>query len=662
MSASLSLLKPTWHTALPWLDQLEPEQLLALQRMGGPAQWWLHETPEETSARRPYMDDVFDLLATFLGWGGEPELDARPLHLLLPSLPQQMPTGELELETTALDVLQAVGGTTLADVALLTPSTVACLAKVRIETKRDILAALVRAAALFPQPEESQDASSQTAGAPAQPEPESPDRALPAWFISLDARRQDLITLHLCAPDPVPVDELAVRYRTMRSWMTRLLEELPQQLQNAASTSPKLACALQLFESATQVPITRTDLMDHHPWLAGRLPGSGVTVLELLLALHWSGSSDGTWLFSGSLTHARKLTLNALALVPGEALSLLAAVRLLKDTGRPLQATEQWLGYCGLRVVGGRQVELAPAEQMSEARRRPAAVDGDFVLAPPSPATLHVPIDTADAAATVPSSTPTTPADDIHPQPVAEHTPHVQGVLEELRVYACQQRPGEQLAELLRDSEELPEPLRTLVARVLAAVATPDGWQLPDEAPGLEASDALADLPGDESDAPGAARRVPLVDRALAVLEELGHPLDWPLLVDRMGAGVNVRSLKNALSKDDRFVRSDVNSWALAQWGLRPYTSIKELIEQEVDRAGGEIPTEELVALLTREFTIAAASVRVCASSPPFTARNGVVRRLVDVEREQDGVPSPAGGDSPDDGPSSDDLINLMGL
>ncbi|MFJ3339305.1 hypothetical protein [Streptomyces sp. NPDC086766] len=655
MSASLSLLKPTWHIVLPWLDQLGPEQLLALQRMGGPAQWWLHETPEETSARRPYMDDVFDLLASFLGWGDEPELDTQPLHLLLPSLPQQMPTAELELETTALDVLQAAGGRTLADVAHLTPSNIARFARLHTDTKRDILAVLVRAAALFPQPEPSQDEPPHTPASPAHAEPESPDHVVQGWFVSLDARQQDLITQHLCARAPVPVDELAVRYRTMRSWMTRLLEELPQQLQNAALTSHNLACALQLFESATRTPVTRTDLMDRHPWLADRLPGSEVKVLELLLALHWSGSSDGDWLFSGSLAHARKLTRSALDLLPGEVLSLPAAARLLKDTGRPLEATEQWLQYCGLCVVGGQQIEL-PRE------RRPvgaAATDGDYELAPPRPAAL---LDDAAAAAAAPSPVSSTRAD-AHPGSSPERAPRLEEVFEQLRVYACAQRPGEQIADLLRDSEELPEPLRTLVTRALAAVAAPDGWQLPADAPDPEISEDLAELPGDEPVAPEAARRAPLTDRALAVLEELGHPLDWPLLVDHMGPGVNVRSLKAQLSKDDRFVRSDVNSWALAQWGLRPYTSIKELIAQEVDRAGGSIPTDELVTILTREFTIAAASVRVSASSRPFTARNGVVRRLSDVRREHSSEASLAGGVAPsDDGPSSDDLINLMGL
>ncbi|MGW1728125.1 hypothetical protein ACWCQK_35170 [Streptomyces sp. NPDC002306] len=653
MSASLSLLKPTWHIVLPWLDQLEPEQLLALQRMGGPAQWWLHETPEETSARRPYMDDVFELFASFLGWGGEAALGERPLHLLLPSLPRQMPTAELELEAIAVDVLQAAGGKTLADVTLLTPSTIACLAKVRTETKREILAALVRAAALFPQPE----ASAQVPAVPAHSEPDGPGNAVPRWFIALDARQQDLITLHLCASAPVSVDELADRYRTLQSWVTRLLQELPQQLQSAALASPKLACALELFESATQTPVTRTDLMNHHPWLADRLPGSQVRVLELLLALHWSGSSDGDWLFGGSLAHARKLTRTALGLVPGEALSLPAATRLLQDTGRPLHATQQWLEYCGLQVVGGRQVELATADRPA-ATAAPQASAEDYELPPPRHAAAsqrrHA------AAASDPDAVvdlePLSGPGSVQASPLAQ-------VFEQLRIFACEQRPGEQLADLLRDSEELPEPLRTLVARALAAVATADGWQLPEDAPGPDTFGDLAEPSGEEpAAAPDGTGRGSLADRAHAVLEELGYPLDWPLLVERMGPGVNIRSLKAQLSADGRFVRSDVNSWALIQWGLRRYTSIKELIAQEVDRAGGSIPTDELVAALTSEFTIAAASVRVSASSPPFTARDGVVRRLSDVRAGQDGQQPSSAPDSDDEGPSSDDLINLMGL
>ncbi|MGW2766151.1 hypothetical protein [Streptomyces sp. NPDC001275] len=606
------------------------------------------------------MDDVFDAFASFLGWGSGPMREEKPLHLLLPSLPRQMPTAQLELDAKALDVLQAAGGGTLDEVGHLTPLNIAYLANVRVETKRAILAALVRSAALLPQWDQAQDSPLPTPG----PSPSStaPDHAIPSWFIDLDARQQDLITLHLCAPTPMPVDELAARYRTVRPFMTRLLDELPQQLQSAALTSAGLATALRLFDSATQTPITRSDLIDHHPWLAARLPGSEVKVLELLLALHWSGSSDGDWLFSGSLAHARKLTRNALALEPGDSLSLASTTRLLEDTGRPLKATEQWLHYCGLRLVGDRQVELDSAVAPTPDHTRTPAVAGDYVLAPPRSATQAAPHDE------VPETSPDPTHGDVLSAPTPSHDamPDLVDVLEQLRAFAYTHRPGEQLADLLRDGEELPEPLRSLLARTLTAVAGADSWELPDDdaLAGDDTAD-LADRSGADAGAENGVQRKTLTDRAFAVLNEAGHPLEGQLLVERTGPGVNIRSLKAQLPRDPRFVRSDVNSWALTEWGLRPYTTIKELIAQELDLADGSIPTDELVAILTREFTIAASSVRVTASSPPFTSRNGVVRRLSDVRREEktEAPPSESGADSSDDdGPSSDDLINLMGL
>lgn len=656
MSASLSSHEPTWHVVLPWMDQLAPDQLLALQRMGGPAQWWLHETPEETSARRPHMDDVFDEFASFLGWGGGPVLDEKPLHLLLPFLPVQMATSELRLPAKALDVLQAAGGRTLGEVGRLTPLNIVYLAKIHADTKRDILAALVRVAVTSPR----RSPAGETVLAPAAEDPLSagPDKAISRWFAGLDARQRDLITLHLCAADPVSVDELAARYRTMRPWMIRLLDELPQQLQSAAQTSAALASALKVFDSATHTPITSADLLDHHPWLAALLPGSEVSVVDLVLALHWSGSSDGEWLFAGSLAHARKITRNALGLAPGDSLSLTAATRLLEETGRPLRATEPWLRYCGLRLSGDWQVELDVAEPTAVHLPATAAA-GDSALSSSSP---------ADEAASRrgPGEDPPAFADDdsLPAATVSDDAPtDFMGVLEQLRALAYEHRPGEQLGDLLRDSEELPEPWRTLLARVLAAVAGNDSWELPDDTDALEAPDDHVGIMRAGSVSEGGSRSALLTDRAFAVLDEANHALEWQLLVERMGPDVNVRALKTQLSRDSRFMRNGVNSWALTHWGLRPYTSIKELIAQEVDLADGSISTDELVAILTREFTVAESSVRVVASSPPFTSRGGVVRRLSDVRREERAEPV-EGKDSgsSDDGPSSDDLINLMGL
>ncbi|WEH16314.1 hypothetical protein [Streptomyces sp. VNUA24] len=661
MSPSFSSPTPTWQVVLPWLDQLAPEELLALQRLGGPAQWWLRETPEETSLRRPYMDDVFDLFASFLCWGsGSVLLDEKQLLLLLPFLPKDMPTAELALDARALEVLEAAGGRTLGEVGQLAAMDILNLPKVRIEIKREVLAALVRAGVTFPQRDRTEE--SPVPAAAGSSSSAEPDTAICEWFVGLDARQQDLITLYLCAVSPLPVDELAARYRTMRPWMTRLLDELPERLETAASDSTGIRSALTLFSTATVAPVTRSDLLEQHPWLAVKLPGSNVMVLELLVALHWSGSIDGEWLFSGSLDEMRKLTRDALDLEAGECLSWAATRRLIEGTSESLKATEEWLRYCGLRLIDGRQVELDGTSQPVTDHTGASAMEGDYVLAPPR---------TATEAASVEETLSGLPAQrhgDSLPTPAQSGdatTSELNDVLEQLREFACEHRPGEQLADLLRDSDEFPEPLRTLMARILAAVARADGWELPDDALSSDASAAPARTLDADSAAGSGSRRETLNDRAWNVLNELGHPLDSKLLVDRMGSDVNIRSLKAQLPRDSRFVRSDVDSWALTEWGLRPYTTIKELVTEEVDLANGSIPTDELVAILTREFTINESSVRQVASSPPFTARGGVVRRLSDIRREENDERASAdsSAESPDDdGPSPDDLIDLMGL
>lgn len=661
MSPSFSSPTPTWQVVLPWLDQLAPEELLALQRLGGPAQWWLRETPEETSLRRPYMDDVFDLFASFLCWGsGSVLLDEKQLLLLLPFLPKDMPTAELALDIRALEVLEAAGGRTLGEVGQLAAMDILNLPKVRIEIKREVLAALVRAGVTFPQRDRIEE--SPVPAAAGSSSSAEPDTAICEWFVGLDARQQDLITLHLCAVSPLPVDELAARYRTMRPWMTRLLDELPERLETAASDSTGIRSALTLFSTATVAPVTRSDLLEQLPWLAVKLPGSNVMVLELLVALHWSGSIDGEWLFSGSLEEMRKLTRDALDLEAGECLSWATARRLIEGASESLKATEEWLRYCGLRVVDDRQVELDGTSQPVTDQTGASAVEGDYVLAPPRTATEAASLGEAL------SGLPAQRHGDSLPTPAQSGdatTPELIDVLEQLREFACEHRPGEQLADLLRDSDEFPEPLRTLMARILAAVARADGWELPDDALSSGASVAPGRTLVADSAAGSGSRRETLNDRAWNVLNELGHPLDSKLLVERMGSDVNIRSLKAQLPKDSRFVRSDVDSWALTEWGLRPYTTIKELVTEEVDLANGSIPADELVAILTREFTINESSVRQVASSPPFTARGGVVRRLSDVRREENDERASADGsaESPDDdGPSPDDLIDLMGL
>ncbi|MFE7573524.1 hypothetical protein ACFU5Z_02185 [Streptomyces sp. NPDC057521] len=636
MSPSLSSPTQTWQVVLPWLDQLTAKELLALQRLGGPAQWWLRETPEETNTRRPYMDDVFDLFASFLYWGRPAtQLGEQKLLHLFPCLPENMPTAHLDVDVRALPELEAAIGRTLGQVGQLTVVHILNLPRIRMAVKRELLAALVGVSVTLPPPDRTDEYPTPTGREVA------PDAAVCTWFAGLDARQKGLITLHLCAEPALPVDELAVRHRTMRQRMTELLDELPDQLEEAASGLPGLRSALQMFTAATASPVQRGDLLAQHPWVATALPGSDPLVIDLLTALR-AGSTDGEWVFQGSLQDMRDRTREALALGPGECMFWDTARRLLKDADSRLRATDGWLRYCGFRLVDDRQVERDETSPAPVSPRRATTPKDDYVLAPPQAAGA------------------------VETPPAADHaSSELIDALERLRVYAREHRPSDQLADLLRDSDEFPEPLRTLVARLLAAAAGPDGWALPETAPADEPPAASAREHEEGAGTGDRPRRGTLTDRAWAVLDELGHPMDSVLLVERMGDGVNMRSLKAQLPRDPRFVRSDVDSWALAGWGFRPYTTIKALVAEEVDRANGSIRTDALVAILTREFTINESSVRQVASSPPFTARGGVVRRLSDVRREGDQRLDSAddtADDAGDDGPTTEDLINLMGL
>ncbi|MFF5336860.1 hypothetical protein [Streptomyces sp. NPDC013181] len=576
------------------------------------------------------MDDVFELFASFLYWGRPAaQLGERKLLHLFPYLPQRMPTAQLDMDARALSELEAVIGRTLGHIGQLTAVNILGLPKIRMAVKRELLTALVGVSVMLPPPVRAGQSHAATG-------PETgPDAAVRAWFASLDIQQQDLITLHLCAESPLPVDELAARHRTGRQQMAELLDELPGLLEEATSASSTLHSALQLFTAATALPVTRGDLLAQHPWVATALPGGDPLVVDLLTVFR-AGSTDGGWVFQGSLQAMRDLTREALSLGPGECMSWDTARRLMADADARLRATDDWLRYCGFRVVDDRQVERDEAASSSA---RATAPEDDYVLAPPQ----------GTGAAETPTG--------------GHASSELIDALDQLRVYARECRPSDLLADLLRDSDEYPEPLRTLVARLLAASPGPDGWVLPETAPADELPAPPAQEPEETSGAPARPRLGTLTDRAWAVLDELGYPLESGLLAEHMGDGVNRRSLKAQLPRDPRFVRSDVDAWGLADWGLRPYTTIKELVTEEVDRANGSVRTDELVATLTRQFTINESSVRQVASSPPFTARGGVVRRLSDVRREEDQRLDSAGdGESDDDGPTPEDLINLMGL
>lgn len=124
-------------------------------------------------------------------------------------------------------------------------------------------------------------------------------------------------------------------------------------------------------------------------------------------------------------------------------------------------------------------------------------------------------------------------------------------------------------------------------------------------------------------------------DYAAGILSIEGEPLSSDEIVERFAFERSVRSLRNALSLDERFDRVDRDHWALAEWNLETYTTIKDLIEKEVDAAGGSMPLNDLIDRITTRFSVSANSVVAYANVPPFRITKGMVRL-----RDTDYVPS----------------------
>ena len=120
-------------------------------------------------------------------------------------------------------------------------------------------------------------------------------------------------------------------------------------------------------------------------------------------------------------------------------------------------------------------------------------------------------------------------------------------------------------------------------------------------------------------------------DHAAGILAVAGEPLDvteiQAHMIPRRGTG----TLTNALGADERFVRTNRTTWALANWQVDAYTSIRQMVGDAVDRAGGAVSLDALVNDLTSRFDVAASSVNAYASAGEFEIHDGIVRRRVSV-------------------------------
>ncbi|MET9966818.1 histone-like nucleoid-structuring protein Lsr2 [Streptomyces sp. NPDC006356] len=402
------------------------------------------------------------------------------------------------------------------------------------------------------------------------------------------------------------------------------------------------------------------------------------------------------------LHRERSLAIEMLGLEAGEVMSVNVAHRILAERGVPAGDLNSWLDCCGLSV-GDRQLQLVEQDENQRAHSdaiahedRPELIGGgdqiatsaaDLESANPGEVDDVQNVTRAPAGnqeirswarrhgyvvgdrgripsivhnAYIQAMSRTRPPGDV------EHNPASQGqddrvgyepiaaLLDDLAVALGVSSEGITLGAVLSGEVSLPAHAADTVRSILGAKLEENGWVI-DAIPAPNISNLDTRSNGSVS------RRATLKDRAWNVLQETDHPLTSPSLASRMGDGINERSLKVQLANDSRFMRSDVDSWALSDWGLRRYTGIQNLIAEEIDKAGGSALAEKVVENLTREFAVKDASIRQIMHKYPFIVQSGIVSRAVDVEQREGSESS--GQLTSEAGPSAHiDLAKDLGL
>ncbi|MFJ8732426.1 hypothetical protein [Streptomyces bauhiniae] len=488
---------------------------------------------------------------------------------------------------------------------------------------------------------------------------------------------------------------------------------------------PSLRYQVDQAEFDLQQPCSIRSLLRRHPWLDEEVE-AGFGVLRLFLGLRWRDAETeptGQWICSGDLSECRAATIEALALDVEEVLSLPMALRLLRERGapapQPMDSLPAWLTYCGFTCEGG-QISLpvpAAVEQGVSRGDLPGDVPelierlAELLIEKQNPnVTLSDLILQADgfegelgavlfqlggarlssrgdwiipAQALLGGHGSSIRPSSVDSQLVMDAGGGLTSMVAESNGHGAWLGPADRIATLLKDTPEglsssrIKQALGAAVseAQVMRALfgdgrfaITPQGsWRL-GQAPVGAASSQPAVGRTREPVEVGTSQGDDRLDKIESALLEADEPLTIEQLKERTGITLGQHYLKQQIGEDPRFSLCQKRMWALTVWGLPVYKPIKELVSDMVDRHGGAVPAAEVVEALCRDFGIKESSIRQCMSSPPFTARGGVVRRLQeDAVQEELAIPAARppevqSGRPDEAGPDVDELMNRLGL
>lgn len=172
-------------------------------------------------------------------------------------------------------------------------------------------------------------------------------------------------------------------------------------------------------------------------------------------------------------------------------------------------------------------------------------------------------------------------------------------------------------------TEGMPSEEFTDVVPELRSVADPDGL--------------LATIGLEEVDGEFVQRDLSMTERAVRLLRRTGSPLEFDGIVEALHAGGRTRYLRNALLADERIIRVDRDLFALEEWGLPIYSTVRDLMRQEIEASGGEADIAGMKERLTARFDIKASSIDAYARGPEFVrTAPGVIRLRGENEEVED--------------------------
>ncbi|MCP9276792.1 RNA polymerase sigma factor [Mycolicibacterium arenosum] len=118
------------------------------------------------------------------------------------------------------------------------------------------------------------------------------------------------------------------------------------------------------------------------------------------------------------------------------------------------------------------------------------------------------------------------------------------------------------------------------------------------------------------------------VEKITAALRLVGEPVAVEEITAGIGEEIDEQTIRDALRRDDRFIRVTRTRWALRVWGGVEYTGLFDEIATCIDAHRAPVPTDAIVADIAAALPdVKRTSVRGYLSAPGFVIENGAVRR-----------------------------------